>query len=204
MSSDFECEVISIDDHQMNALIRSDGCNSIEIEFNNSSLSSSEDYSPRKLPSTASSMNDFLSPSKNNCFEPIDKLQIVETRSSFSPWHDISPNKNTLTKYGASGIHDGLLKVSPTIVQENIQITGKPALPLKQTKVHFKGSVCIKQDLGDEGILQLELPGHKVTIEDAILSEEMVRQCSNIAELKEFIRNKDGLKLTTDTLQISV
>jgi hypothetical protein len=32
-SSGFECDVISIDDMQMNAFIRSDGCNSIEIEI---------------------------------------------------------------------------------------------------------------------------------------------------------------------------
>lgn len=191
MSSDFECEVISIDDHQMNALIRSDGCNSIEIEFDNRSLSSNEDSSPRKLPSVAS-VNDPFSPFKNNCFQPIERLQISEPRSLFSPWEENVP-KNHANNAGMGSRHSGL----------KIESGNKPETQ-KSVKAHFKGSVCIRQDLGEEGVMQLELPGRKVTIEDTILNEDLINQCSNISELKEFIRNgkcvgegeKDRLQIT--------
>ncbi|XP_045174743.2 cuticle collagen bli-1-like [Mercenaria mercenaria] len=198
LSSDFECEVISIDDHQMNALIRSDGCNSIEIEFDNSSLCSNED-SPRKHLSTNSRMSDFASPMKNNFFQPIEKLLISEPRSLMSPWQDDSP---AVSESGGNSLcNESLNKISKqTVKGDTIEKTSSPKLG-KRSKMFIKGSVCIRQELGDEGTMQLELPGHKVTVEDTVLGEEMLKECSNVEELKEFIKSNHSVQVNklTDT-----
>lgn len=195
LSSDFECEVISIDDHQMNALIRSDGCNSIEIEFDNSSLCSSDDSSPRKLQSSCSAMSDTFSPVRGNYFQPIDKLQIIEPRSLFSPWED--ENDVLSGSYKSISCSDSLIKIAEHKNKRDIPGSNS-SKTLKQTKSFIKGSVCIRQDLGDEGTMQLELPGHKVTIENAVLGEEMEKQCSNLDELKEFIFSNSGVQVSLE------
>lgn len=193
LSSDFECEVISIDDHQMNALIRSDGCNSIEIEFDNGSLCSNEDSSPRKLTSTNSSISDFASPMKSSYFQPIDRLMISEPRSVFSPWSNDVPAGSV---YGGKALDDeGFIKITKNNVSSGTRGTDCAETREKHSKLFIKGSVCIRQDLGDEGTMQLELPGHKVTIEDAVLGDDMKKQCSDIVELKKFINSVDGVQV---------
>lgn len=195
LSSDFECEVISIDDHQMNALIRSDGCNSIEIEFDNSSLCSSEDSYPRKLRSSGSVMSDTVSPMKSNFFQPIDRLQIIEPRSLYSPWEeDCSPDSAAGT---STQCRDGFIRIAKP-KHRVCETKNSPSEGLgKRPKLFIKGSVCIRQDLGDEGMMQLELPGHKVTIEDTVLSEDLAKQCSNLEELKKFIKTNTCVKVST-------
>jgi hypothetical protein len=192
LSSDFECEVISIDDHQMNALIRSDGCNSIEIEFDNSSLCSS-DESPRKSLSTSSAMSDFSSPIKSNYFQPIEKWRISEPRSVISPWQETESEST-----GKSHLNQGLIKIAKQNENPSTKASFRSPKPRKSSKVFIKGTVCIRQDLGDEGTMQLELPGHKVTIEDTVLGEDLYNQCSDIEELKEFIKGNNSVQVTKE------
>lgn len=124
-SSDFECDIIGIDDLQINAMIRSDGCNSIAIEFDDRASETSG--MSTKSGNTGSSQN-----SENEC--------------------------STLVK-----------------------------------KVYIQGSVHLKQDLGEEGIIQLELPGNKVTLEEAYLDSELASYSCDVDELLNFIRKEPEL-----------
>lgn len=182
--SDFECEVISVDDHQLNALIRSDGCNSIEIEFDNRSLCSGEDASPRKLPSR-NSISD-LSPLKTNSFEPIDKLQIIEPRSLLIPFHSNS------SKCVPKSVSESSVLGISSKQASNLKLNSDSiSLSAKQSKVFIDGPVIIKQDFEEDGTLQLEIPGSKVTIEDAVLDPVLEKQCSDIHELRRFLQKPD-------------
>lgn len=195
-SSDFECEVISIDDQQVNALIRSDGCNSIEIEFDNRSVCSN-DSSPRKLPSRSSCASDLMTPEKGLSGSSEDRLL-------FCPWMDERNYRKSILGdreidmcvrkvFSLPGTSQGKERKEPV----NNKIS-KPSSSLKQNqKSCFKDSVHIRQDLGEEGILNLELPGHKVTIENVEFTDEMLKHCSNIDEFKEYImRNtSENLKM---------
>lgn len=125
-SSDFECDIIGIDDLQINAMIRSDGCNSIAIEFDDRASETSG--LSTKPGNTGSSQN-----SENEC--------------------------STRVK-----------------------------------KVYIQGSVHLKQDLGEEGIIQLELPGNKVTLEEAYLDSELASYSCDVDELLNFIRKEPELK----------
>lgn len=127
-SSDFECDIIGIDDLQINAMIRSDGCNSIEIEFDD---------------------------------------RASETSSSS-------------TKTRTQGSSQSTEEVDESLLQ------GK--------KVHILGSVHLKQDLGDEGIIQLELPGNKVTLEDAYLDSKLASYSCDVDSLMDFISREPELQ----------
>lgn len=117
-SSGFECDVISIDDIEMNAYIRSDGCNSIEIEF--------EDPS--------------------------------------SPSH----NKTDVSKQ-----------------EPDLNSNYKPSLPRT-----LSGKVTLKQDMGEEGVIQLEIPGEKVTIEETELVPSLAKYSCNLTDLLKFIESE--------------
>jgi hypothetical protein len=134
-SSDFECDIIGIDDLQINAMIRSDGCNSIEIEFDG----------------RASETSGLITKPGNQ----------GSSQSSESGSECLTPVKKT---------------------------------PVKKNKVFIQGSVHLKQDLGDEGIIQLELPGNKVTIENACLDSELASCSCDLDSLLEFIRKEPDLE----------
>lgn len=181
LSSDFECEIISIDDQQVNALIRSDGCNSIEIEFDNRSMCSS-DSSPRKVPSRSSTcLSDGTSPDKGMfsrnderttvCGEQLFSDKELSIRRSFNLFENVKSYMRTGSKEAKSN-SDRNNKNEP------------------KQKTYFTDNVCIKQDLGEEGIVQLELPGHRVSIENVVFDDEMLKHSSNVEELKEFIMGK--------------
>ncbi|KAL4225367.1 hypothetical protein ACF0H5_016056 [Mactra antiquata] len=178
--SDFECEVISVDDHQLNALIRSDGCNSLEIEFDNRSLCSGDESSPRKVLSR-NSFSD-LSPWRGNSFEPIDKVQAPLHESRLSLIHTKCVPHSNISQTGITNKSD--VPVSKCNISMN-----KNHSELKQTKHFIDGLIIIRQELDDEGTLQLEIPGTRVTIEDTVLDKQLQMQCSNIVELKEYLEN---------------
>lgn len=127
-SSDFECDIIGIDDLQINAMIRSDGCNSIEIEFDGRA----------------------------------------------------SETSGLITKPGNPGS------------SQNSENETECPTPVK--KIYIQGSVHLKQDLGDEGIIQLELPGNKVTIENACLDSELASYSCDLDGLLDFIRKEPDLE----------
>lgn len=238
LSSDFECDIISIDDHQMNAMIRSDGCNSIEIEFDK--RSSGDESSPRKLSSRCSSSSDFCSPIKKLGFRPIGgrpfpgRSIFADTvyNSSADIYSDEEENSANINR--AFRINKpkpvnveqlkpaGKTRENPTENQkdaneltrtkqnkqaESADVTSKnsetgkdfEAEKKSNNKIYFKGSVCVQQDLGDEGIVQLVLPGHKVSIADITLDDELAKSSSNIEELLEFI-SKIPEKVVATTL----
>lgn len=126
-SSGFECDVICIDDMQMNAYIRSDGCNSIEIEI-----------------------EDPHSPNEQNKYDDIKKEKLSEP--------DVNCNYKT-----------------------------KLCSPRKIT---VSGLVTIKQDLGDEGLLQLDIPGNKVILEESALDFSLAKYSCNIIDLLKFIETE--------------
>lgn len=127
VSSGFECDVISIDNLQINAYIRSDGCNSIEIEIDNPS-------------------------------SPTDKQKTVETQNKSLSQPDINCNYKS-----------------------------KPQSPRKIT---LTGIVTLKQDLGEEGIVQLDIPGNKVTLEESWLDNSLAKYSCNIVDLLKFIESE--------------
>ena len=173
VSLDFECEVIGVDDQQVNALIRSDGCNSIEIEFDNRSMCSN-DSSPRKLPSRSSITSDIITPEKGSGFGALfSRVEMSERERE----HSIRKAFNLF-----DSCHKGLAKVSTSGRKQDEGEKG-----FTNMKGYFKNSVCIRQDLGDEGIVQVELPGHRVSIENIVFTDEMLKNSSNIKELTEFI-----------------
>ncbi|KAH3882310.1 uncharacterized protein LOC127882362 [Dreissena polymorpha] len=212
LSSDFECEVIGIDDQQVNALIRSDGCNSIEIEFDNRSISST-DSSPRKMLCRSSlSCEGLISPDKNLQL-PFNRPLSPEPRSFFHPWNNRSPitmmseqemmksfkkafnipdSFSTSKKNG--GISSDTFKYNLGHNQTTDMRKGSALIENEKpkTKTFVKESVCIKQDLGEEGSVQLELPGNKVTIENIVFTEELLKNSSDIEELRKFISNSQG------------
>ncbi|XP_071099290.1 arginine-glutamic acid dipeptide repeats protein-like [Haliotis cracherodii] len=148
ISREDQCNVtITIDDLKMQAFIRSDGVNNLEIEIE------SPNMSPDSLP---------RSPNKEH-----------SSNSSSSSDAQIS-SKSSLEK-NIDENSDGSCKQ-----------TSKQTPCRKQT---VTGTVCLKQDLGDEGIMQLELPGHKVQIEETLLEEQLVKQSENPEELLQFISN---------------
>lgn len=57
-------------------------------------------------------------------------------------------------------------------------------------KVCIQGLVYLKQDLGEEGIIQLEFFGNKVTLEEAYLDSELVFYFCDVDELLNFIRKE--------------
>ncbi|XP_061181340.1 uncharacterized protein LOC133189920 [Saccostrea echinata] len=129
-SSEFECDIIGIDDLQINAMIRSDGCNSIEIEF--------------------------------------DGRASETSGLSGKAWDQGSSQES---ENGA-----------------------ECSTPVKKKKVYIEGSVHLRQDLGEEGIIQLELPGNKVTIEDSYLDDELASYSSDIDGLLQFISKEPDLE----------
>jgi hypothetical protein len=129
-SSGFECDVISIDDMQMNAFIRSDGCNSIEIEI-----------------------DDPLSPTCTN-----DQKKSVEKCNKWYSEPDI-----------------------------NYNYQAKPESP---RKIILTGLVTLKQDLGEEGVVQLDIPGNKVTLEESSLDFSLAKYSCNIIDLLKFIESE--------------
>lgn len=239
LSSDFECDIISIDDHQMNAMIRSDGCNSIEIEFDQ--RSSSDESSPRKLSSRCSSSSEFCSPVHNKKigFRPIGGRPFPN-RSLFSDAL-YSPNESYSEDEQSSATLKRAFNIferpKPVNMNKKISVsepinkqtetakeimdqsneqekTGnsketEDQLSDKQSnenskKMFFKGSVCVTQDLGDEGIFQVTLPGHRVSITDITLDDELAKSSSNLEELLEFIseKPKNNTQTNTQTAQI--
>lgn len=223
LSSDFECDIISIDDHRMNAMIRSDGCNSIEIEFDQ--RSSGDESSPRKLPSRCSSASEFCSPIKKMGFRPIGGRPfpgrslfpdtLYSPNNTYSEDEQISANTNRALKYFEKprpvNMYKGTSVNEPIDKQtENVkehtdkanerendgnsrntedQTSDKENIE-KSKKIFFKGPVCVTQDLGDEGIFQVTLPGHRVSIANITLDEELAKSSSNLDELLEFISNQ--------------
>ncbi|OWF54936.1 extensin-like [Mizuhopecten yessoensis] len=143
-SSDFESDVISIDDCQMNALIRSDGSNSLQIEIGSSGIRTKHD-SPVRKGKSKFTMDSILAPSLQNLTSPHDECEIVE---------DIMVNR----------------------------------------KCTINGTVYVKQDLGDSGVVQLEIPGNKVTLEDSYLDDKLAGYSSNLGELLEFIRKEPQIE----------
>lgn len=220
LSSDFECDVISIDDHQMNAMIRSDGCNSIEIEFDK--RSSSDESSPRKLPSQCSSSSELNTPVKKLGFRPIGGHPFpgrsLFTDSTYSHddtssdeegisanvkvdrgfrnsekqnsvnWDKTSNDTNNRKTNNGKEKLGHLEGESGTSRKTENKKSDK--LRAEKKKIYFKGLVCLKQDLGDEGIVQLTLPGHRVSIADITLDDELAKSSSNLEELLEFISKK--------------
>lgn len=128
-SSGFECDVISIDDIEMNAYIRSDGCNSIEIEI-----------------------EDLSSPNSK-------KAEVLKPESDM-----------------------------------NCNYKSKVPSPRKIT---LCGKVTLKQDLGDEGVIQLEIPGDKVTIEETELVPSLAKYSCNLTDLLKFIESEPRNRLET-------
>ena len=234
LSSDFECDVISIDDHQMNAMIRSDGCNSIEIEFDQ--RSSGDESSPRKLSSRCSSLSEFCSPVHNRKigFRPIGGRPFP-SRSLFSDaLHSPNDTYSEDEQYSANLVQRAFnIFEKPKPVRKNVseafnketetpkentdhdqidkqgktgdtnsktsQISDKESNE-ESKKLFFKGPVCVTQDLGDEGIFQVTLPGHRVSIANITLDDELAKSSSNLEELLEFISEKP--KNTTQTAQL--
>lgn len=137
-SSGFECDVISIDDMQMNALIRSDGCNSIEIEI-----------------------DDPLSPTCTNA----QKKSVEKCNKWYS---------------------------EPDI---NYNYQAKPESPRKIT---LTGLVTLKQDLGEEGVVQLDIPGNKVTLEESSLDFSLAKYSCNIIDLLKFIESEPRNELESN------
>ena len=239
LSSDFECDIISIDDHQMNAMIRSDGCNSIEIEFDQ--RSSGDESSPRKLSSRCSSSSEFCSPIHNRKigFRPIggrpfpgrslfsdalysppndtyseDEQFSATLQRAFNIFEKPKPvnvnktinvselvNKQTETAKENTDQTDEQEKTENSRKTENEkdQLSDKESNAYSKKKF-FKGSVCLTQDLGDEGIFQVTLPGHRVSIADITLDDELAKSSSNLEELLEFISEKP--ENNTQTAQI--
>lgn len=171
LSSDFECEVIGIDDHQVNALIRSDGCNNIEIEIDNKSISSSEE-SPRRLASRSSTHSD-----------------------SWDRHHRSLSGSGTSSLYGVThpwdtpGDHSYKGSIGSDHVKDK-SFLGLGREHVLRKKFFLQESVYVRQDLGEEGIVQLELPGSKVTIENIVLNEDMLSKSNNVEELKAYLNKK--------------
>ena len=162
VSSDLECE-ISIDDHPLNALVRSDGCNSIEIEFDSRSMYS-EESSPRKLTSRSSTISDFITPDKRSARNSLSEKSLM-----MSSYKKDSNRSVEIKRHSAN------------------------SMLIAKTKHYVKGKVSVKQDLGEEGNVQLELPGYRVTIENVEFTEEYLNKSSNVAELKEFLSREADL-----------
>ena len=216
LSSDFESDVISIDDHQMNALIRSDGCNSIEIEFDK--RSSADESSPRKQSSRCSSMSEFCSPVRKMGFRPIggrpyhgrslftdsdDDDSSANVVKGFRNFDNIMPDCGTLSKHVANkqetvpskGTANIRIKTEPTWTED--KESDKQTCDNMTKKTYFKSAVSLKQDLGDEGIVQLVLPGHRVSIANVTLDDDLVKSSSNVDELIEFISKAPELVVQT-------
>ena len=226
LSSDFECDVISIDDHQVNALIRSDGCNSIEIEFDK--RSSADESSPRKLSSRCSSSSEFCSPVKKTGFRPIDghpfhgKSSFADTLFNHDQNSDDEENSANINrvfrifeKSRPVGVEktkvDKMAKSETEKAKANSEQskrdnkdTDEGTCDKKTKKIYFKGSVCLKQDLGDEGIVQLVLPGHRVSIANITLDDDLAKSSSDLEELLDFISKKPETVTQTAESQDSV
>lgn len=153
-SSDFECDVISIDDCQMNVLIRSDGSNSLQIEIDGPGVRGTLDSPVRKSkPPSKFSMDSILAPTLTNLTSP-----------------------QTENNTGCDMVAADLIKRKCTI----------------------NGTVYVKQDLGDSGVVHLEIPGHKVTLEDSYLDDKLAGYSSNLEELLEFIRKEPQIEFLRD------
>ncbi|XP_052800859.1 uncharacterized protein LOC128231741 [Mya arenaria] len=204
LSSDFESEVIGIDDQQVNALIRSDGCNSIEIELDNRSVSSS-DASPRKLASRSSTVGGFTSLDKTSYFQPIarsvssDCMSEEERENSFKKAFNLFKPGDSY-KLQNKIFNPAFKNLFNSDMNKDENVATKPTTSIVQTRSFFKDSVCIQQDLGEEGTLQLELPGNKVYIENVVFSDELLSNSSNVEELKSFIKGGHSY-IVTDSNQ---
>ncbi|XP_050408713.1 uncharacterized protein LOC126823780 [Patella vulgata] len=132
------CNFITIDDLKMQALIRSDGVNNLEIE----------------IPSPDSPIKDSLKMCNNNmCKQSRSK----SNESEFSTNKVPKDSSNLPTK-----------------------VLSKPVL--------VTGNVCLKQDLGDEGILMLEVQCERVKLVQCVLDDELLKQSNDPKELREYIR----------------
>ncbi|KAK6183832.1 hypothetical protein SNE40_006424 [Patella caerulea] len=132
------CNFITIDDLKMQALIRSDGVNNLEIE----------------IPSPDSPLKDPLKMCNNNvCKQSRSKSNESELATNSIPKNP--PNHPA-------------------------EIVSKPVL--------VTGNVCLKQDLGDEGILMLEVQSERVKLVQCVLDDELLKQSNNPKELREYIR----------------
>ncbi|ESO94629.1 hypothetical protein LOTGIDRAFT_175401 [Lottia gigantea] len=62
--------------------------------------------------------------------------------------------------------------------------------------VKIQGNVCIKQDLGDEGIVMLEFQGYKVDLVQCVLDDDILKLSNNPQELKEYITKSQSINKT--------
>ncbi|XP_041367464.1 ras guanine nucleotide exchange factor K-like [Gigantopelta aegis] len=154
ITRDGECNVcISIDDYKMQAFIRSDGVNNLEIE-----IESPVELSPNN---TCSNKNKHPENHNNN----------NNNNNSTN-----NNNNNNKTNNNNSNIADTESPKPREVI----------APVARRTTV--VGTVCIRQDLGDEGIMQLEVPGHRVFLEETILDDTIISQSDKPAELIHFIQ----------------
>ncbi|KAJ8299574.1 hypothetical protein KUTeg_023634 [Tegillarca granosa] len=158
-SSDFECDVISIDDFRMNAFIRSDGCNSIEIEIEDRVSESGQ-----------------LSNCSSNSVGSIKSLENLNLKTFEK--NEKSRNLKSSEKSEKNSDSGCEIKNSSS---ENVKMT-------------VKGVVFLKQDLGDEGIIHLEIPGEKVTIEDSWLDDNLAKYSCDLEDLLDFIRKEPKIE----------
>ena len=142
VSSDFESDIICVDDIMMSAMIRSDGCNSIEIE-------------------TEDKMSETLQ--RKSCCQGAD-VCLKSDRGS------------------GSKMSEGEGKKSADCTSDD------------RLKMFIQGKVMLRQDLGEEGIVQLEIPGGKVMLEESVLDDKMAALSSNVSELIEFINKKPNIE----------
>ena len=134
-----QCNVcISIDDYKMQAFIRSDGVNNLEIEIE----------SPLELSPNNTSSN--------------------KTKHSENHNSNTNNNNNNVADSENSNSNDSVSSVAK--------------------RATVVGMVRLRQDLGDEGILQLEVPGHRVYLEETVLSDSLLSQSERPSELLEFIQ----------------
>lgn len=78
----------------------------------------------------------------------------------------------------------------PVSAVKEILVDGKPFLVGLSGTV--QDTVVLRQDLGDEGVLQIELPGEKFKVENILLHPDLLASSSNIDTLLQFVcRNLD-------------
>ncbi|XP_064600983.1 uncharacterized protein LOC135467149 [Liolophura sinensis] len=78
---------------------------------------------------------------------------------------------------------------------KEILVDGKPFLVGLSGTV--EDSVVLRQDLGDEGVVQIELPGEKFKVENILLNPDILASSSNVDRLLQFLSKKVDLQVST-------
>lgn len=179
MVSDRKCDVISIDDLKMQAFIRSDGFNNLEIEID----------SPLSPVNTVPSSNNHLRQRHQSLQPSFPERESEEVSGagkddSSSCHHDCDESDNGVSE-SSSSVALLCVKADPSTgsSEESIHSFDTALTRIVSDDI----DVCMEQDLGEEGIVQVDITGSKIQLEEVVLDEETIGMSSDPDDLVRFL-----------------